>query len=97
MNTTTLFEEVLASALKLTPKDRLQLVEQINASLESENEPVTAHEEQPEEHWGKSLNRLMDEIGTIEMKSPEIEDPVEWVKAQRRKRVKQLQPYREEE
>src|SRR5262249_15836686 len=37
-------------------------------------------EEQPQEHWGKALNRLLDEIGPIEMKYPEIEDPVEWVK-----------------
>ena len=34
----------------------------------------------PAEHWGKELNRLMDEIGPIEMLYPEIEDPVEWVK-----------------
>jgi hypothetical protein len=51
-----------------------------------------AHETvDPEAHWGQSLNRLMDEIGPIEMKYPEIEDPVAWVKRlrsdQRRRRL----------
>jgi hypothetical protein len=32
----------------------------------------------------------MDKIGPIEMKYPEIEDPVDWVKAQRRKRQDKL-------
>lgn len=37
-------------------------------------------EAEPEEHWGKNLLRLLDEIGPIELIYPEIEDPVEWVK-----------------
>lgn len=81
MNTTTSLEEALALALKLAPKERLQLIERVASSVE----------EQPEEHWGKSLNRLIDEIGPIEMKYPEIEDPVEWVKQIRRdERTKRL-------
>jgi hypothetical protein len=80
MNTTTSLEEALALALKLAPKERLQLIERVASSVEREIESPPSGEEQPEEHWGKSLNRLMDEIGPIEMKYPEIEDPVEWVK-----------------
>lgn len=80
MNTTTTLEEALALALKLAPKERLQLIERVASSVEREIEAPPSDEEQPEEHWGKSLNRLMDEIGPIEMKYPEIEDPVEWVK-----------------
>ncbi|MBL8161811.1 MAG: hypothetical protein JNJ61_07475 [Anaerolineae bacterium] len=78
MNTTPLLEEALA--LKLAPKERLQLIERVASSVEREIEAPPSGEEQPEEHWGKALNRLMDEIGPIEMKYPEIEGPVEWVK-----------------
>lgn len=80
MNTTTSLEEALALALKLAPKERLQLIERVASSVEREIEASPSDEGQPEEHWGKSLNRLMDEIGPIEMNYPEIEDPVEWVK-----------------
>ncbi|MDX2136477.1 MAG: hypothetical protein SF123_00155 [Chloroflexota bacterium] len=80
MNTTTSLEEALALALKLAPKERLQLIERVASSVEREIEAPPSSDEQPEEHWGKALNRLMDEIGPIEMKYPEIEDPVEWVK-----------------
>jgi hypothetical protein len=80
MNTTTSLEEALALALKLAPRERLQLIERVASSVEREIEIVPFGEEQPEEHWGKALNLLMDEIGPIEMKYPEIEDPVEWVK-----------------
>jgi hypothetical protein len=80
MDTTPSLEEAQALALKLAPKERLQLIERVASSVEREIEAAPSGEEQPEEHWGKSLNRLMDEIGPIEMKYPEIEDPVEWVK-----------------
>ncbi len=91
MDTHTSLEEALMLALKLAPKERLQLIEQIAASVEHEIETTPSAETQPEEHWGKLLNRLMDEIGPIEMLYPEIEDPVEWVKhlraEQRRRRL----------
>jgi hypothetical protein len=80
MNTTPLLEEALALALKLAPKERLQLIERVASSIEREIVDSPSGEAQPEEHWGKALNRLMDEIGPIEMKYPEIDDPVEWVK-----------------
>jgi hypothetical protein len=80
MNTTTSLEEALALALKLAPRERLQLIERVASSVEREIEAPDSDEEQPDQHWGKALNRLMDEIGPIEMKYPEIEDPVEWVK-----------------
>ena len=73
--------EILEQAKKLTPQQRDELLEALRAMqdrLPSEK-PVD-----PTEHWGKSLNQLLDEIGPIEMKYPEIEDPVEWVKQIRR-------------
>jgi hypothetical protein len=89
MNMTTQLEEALALALKLAPKERLQLIELLASSLEGEIS-ITG-EETPEAHWGQSLNRLLAELGPIEMLYPETEDPVEWVKhlrsEQRRRRL----------
>jgi len=78
MNTT--LEEALALALKLAPRERLQLIEQVASSVEHEIETAHSIDNQPQEHWGRNLLRLLDELGPIEMKYPEIEDPVEWVK-----------------
>ncbi len=54
-----------------------------------------------EEHWGRSLNYLLDEVGPIELKYPEIDDPVEWVKhlraESRRRRLGHLDALEDEE
>lgn len=73
-------DEALALALKLAPKERLQLIEQIALSVERDIEILPPPETQVEEHWGENLVRLLDELGTVELDHPEIEDPVEWVK-----------------
>ncbi|MCC6612986.1 MAG: hypothetical protein IT320_05875 [Anaerolineae bacterium] len=89
MSTAASLEEALALALKLAPKERLQLIEQVASSIEREIAVVPSDENQPEEHWGRNLLRLLDELGPIEMKYPEIEDPVEWVRQIRRDERKQ--------
>ena len=80
--------EILEQVKKLTPQERHELVEQLRTMQDT---PEPQESAQPEEHWGKSLNRLMNEIGTIEMLYPEIDDPVEWVNhlraEQRRRRL----------
>lgn len=81
---TPLLNETLALALKLSAKERIQLIEAVAASVEREIEAPPSRVEQPEQHWGRNLLRLLDELGPIEMKYPEIEDPVEWVKQIRR-------------
>ena len=94
MNTTTSLEEALALALKLAPKERLQLIERVASSVEREIEPRPSSEG----HWGQNLLRLLDELGPIELVHPEIEDPVEWVKQIRREqRQKRLGDWGEEE
>jgi len=55
--------------------------------------PAEAAPPGEEEHWGKSLVRLLDELGPLEFVDPEITDPVEWVKAQRQKEADRLKPY----
>jgi hypothetical protein len=84
MNTIPSLEEALALALKLAPKERLQLIEQVASSVEREIDVAPSSGEQPEQHWGRNLLRLLDELSPVEMKYPEIEDPVEWVKQIRR-------------
>ncbi len=73
-------DEALALALKLAPKERLQLIERVASSVEHDIESAASDKAQPEGHWGQNLLRLLDELGPIELIHPEIEDPVEWVK-----------------
>ncbi|MHB8624599.1 MAG: hypothetical protein ACYDBJ_08915 [Aggregatilineales bacterium] len=82
-------EEALSLVLSLSPVDRLKLVERVVSSVERELEVAPLAEQQPEAHWGQALNRLLDEVGPIDLVDPEIEDPVEWVKAQREKQRQQ--------
>jgi hypothetical protein len=93
MADTTQLEEVLTLALRLSPGERLRLVERVVSSVERDIEAPPANEQQPEEHWGQGLVRLLQELGPIEMVNPEIEDPVEWVQEQRRKDAERLKPY----
>ena len=77
-------EEALALALKLAPRERLQLIERVASSVEHDIESAAPDKPQAEGHWGKNLLRLLDELGPIDLIHPEIEDPVEWVKQIRR-------------
>jgi formate dehydrogenase maturation protein FdhE len=65
--------------LNWPPKERLQLIERVASSVEQEMESLPSSVVHPTEHWGQSLVRLLDELGPIEMKYPEMEDSVEWV------------------
>jgi hypothetical protein len=84
--------EILEQVKALSPAERKELAKSLIDLLDV---PVTRqqgktgaeivamleeNDAETEQHWGKSLNQLLDEIGPIEMKYPEIEDPVEWVK-----------------
>lgn len=87
--------EVLNQAMALNRQERKQLTKLLIDSLD-EPQPVQVVE--PEEHWGKNLLRLLDELGPIDLIYPEIEDPVEWVKQIRRdQRRKRLGDWGEEE
>lgn len=82
--------EILEQAKVLSVHERKELVKLLVDTLDNsqQTEPM-----QQEAHWGESLNQLLDEVGPIELVDSHIEDPVEWVKAQRRKRDEQLKPY----
>ena len=75
-------EEVLLLALRLPPGDRLRLVEQVVASVEKEIATPVASPA-TEEHWGKSLNRLIDTLDMSDWEALDSDDLVEWVKRHR--------------
>jgi hypothetical protein len=88
MDTIPSLEQALALALKLAPKERLQLIEQVASSVENDIDSSLTDKQQSKEHWGKSLNKLFDQLGPIDLVDPEIDDPVEWVRVQREKERK---------
>lgn len=77
--TNSTFDQALALALRLPPKKRLQLIEQVALSIEQEI-PSSASEGQ---HWGQALNQLLDTLDMRDWQALEIDDPVEWLKRQR--------------
>ena len=70
----------MEQAKALKPSERIELMKLLIHTPDLPLEPTTL---EPDQHWGKSLNRLFDQVGPIEMLHPEIEDPVEWVQHQR--------------
>jgi hypothetical protein len=75
-------KSVIDLALQLSPRERIQLVERMAASVENIL-PADKTSDAPTEHWGQALGRLLDELEPVEFVNPEIEDAVEWVKHQR--------------
>ncbi|MBZ0298369.1 MAG: hypothetical protein K8J31_01455 [Anaerolineae bacterium] len=67
--------EILEQAKTLSAQERKELAKMLIDSLDV---PISSSGEPPE-HWGRALNRLLDELGPIDLIYPEIEDPVEWV------------------
>ena len=80
--------EILDQAKELSPQERKELAKLLIDTLDMPSEQKST---KSQEHWGKNLLRLLDELGPIELDHPEIEDPVEWVKQirkeQRQKRL----------
>lgn len=86
--------EILDQAKALSPQERKELAKMLIDTLDVLPEQKS---DKSEEHWGKKVLRLLDEVGPIEFIHPEIEDPVEWVKQVRREqRQKRLGDWGEE-
>lgn len=84
MSNQPLLEEAVMLALRLTPKERLQLIERVASSVERDIE-TKPHSE---EHWGQALNRLLDSLDMSAWQAPEFDDPTEWLKKQREQELK---------
>lgn len=77
-------DELVSQALRLSPKERIQLIERVASSVEREMETPLSQAQAPTEHWGQALNRLLDTLDMSDWEALDIDDPVEWVKQQRR-------------
>jgi hypothetical protein len=84
----TQLEQVIALALDLPPNEQAKLIEQVASHLASHVTPITPQNEFREEHWGKKVIAFLETIDASEWS--DIEDPVEWLKAQRRESERQL-------
>ena len=79
--------EILKQVETLSPHERDELFQQLLAMRE--DAPVRV----PKSQTGAEIVARLNEMEPIEFVDPEIEDPVEWVKAQRQKQVERLKPY----
>lgn len=70
--------EIFQQAKALSTQERKELVVKLVETLG--DTPVQADEA---EHWGRKLNALLDTLDMSEWEAIEIDDPVEWLKAQR--------------
>src|SRR4051794_37382270 len=80
MSHRTQFEEGLVLALQLAPGDRLRLVKRVVASVEHE----IAGAPPRQEHRGKHLLQMLEELDFTGWTDINTDDPVEWVKRVRR-------------
>jgi hypothetical protein len=81
--------EILQQAQSLSPHERKELVKLLVDSLEfPQPSSITS---QPK--TGAQIAALLANMSPIEFVDPDIDDPVEWVKAQRRKEADRLKPY----
>lgn len=71
--------EIMKQAQVLSPQERKELVKLLVDSLDVEKPTLN----EPEEHWGQALNRLLDSLDTRDWESLDVDDPVAWVKQQR--------------
>ena len=82
--------EILQQAKTLNLRERKELVKLLIDTFDTD-EPI----DQPQ--TGAEIVAMLQAMEPIEFVDPQLEDPVEWVKAQRRKRADQLKPYRDGE
>jgi hypothetical protein len=79
--------EILEQAKKLTRAEREELAQQL-LNMSDELQPSRRAK------TGAEIVAMLEAMdGPVEFVDPHIEDPVEWVKAQRRKRQEELKPY----
>lgn len=78
--------EILEQARTLSRQERKELAILLIDTLDA-GEPIT------QAKTGAEIAAMLESMQPIEFVDPHIEDPVEWIKAQRDKRREQLKPY----
>jgi hypothetical protein len=82
--------EILEQAKALSAEERKELAKLLIDTLDTGE--TVSHAK-----TGAEIVAMLETIDPIEFVDPQIEDPVEWVKAQRQKRAEKLKPYRDGE
>lgn len=83
--------ELFDQAKALSPQERKELAKLLIDTLETgESSTYT------QAKTGAEIVAMLQAMEPIEFVDPDLDDPVAWVKAQRRKRADQLRPFREE-
>ncbi|HRF95002.1 MAG TPA: hypothetical protein PLZ51_07405 [Aggregatilineales bacterium] len=74
-------KQILSLALDLTPVEQAKLIEQLASHLATQF-PETPQTSQKKEHWGRKVIAFLESIDEDDW--ADIDDPVEWIKIQRR-------------
>jgi hypothetical protein len=80
--------DILDQAKTLSPQERKELAKLLIDTLDTDQSVSPAK-------TGAEIVALLETMEPIEFVDPEIDNPVEWVKTQRRKRTVRLAPYRD--
>lgn len=80
--------DILDQAKALSPQERKELAKLLIDTLET-GQPVT------QAKTGAEIVAMLEAMEPVEFVDPHIEDPIKWVKTQRRKRSDKLKPYRD--
>ena len=78
--------DILEQVKQLNPQERRELVQHVLAMPNDEMSSATPK-------TGAEIVAMLEQMEPIEFVDPDILDPVEWVKAQRRKEAERLKPY----
>lgn len=81
--------EILEQAKTLNPQERKELAKLLIDTLDTDQLST-------ESKTGAEIVAMLNDMEPIEFVDFSIEDPVEWVKTQRQKRVEQLDSYRDD-
>lgn len=81
--------EILEQAKTLSPQDRKELAKLLIDTFDSDEVSHNAK-------TGAEIVAMLNDMEPIEFVDSSIEDPVEWVKAQRQKRTEHLQSYQDD-
>jgi hypothetical protein len=86
-----LFADAVALALRLSPLDKVRLLEQVASTLERDLTAQPSGQSSEEQSWGQRLVALVDQLDLHGWDANGDEDPVEWVARQRQDEMNERQ------
>jgi hypothetical protein len=92
MAATATLADALNLALRLSPLDKVRLLEQVASTLERDLTVPSGGEATATEGWGQQLVALLDGLDLSDWDLAADVDPVDWVAQQRQAAVEQRNP-----